>query len=85
MLCRTRLHFVRVYTTREVNVALSHMGMTMTDASDAKTLKKKYHDLVRRNHPDAGGDELTMKEVINAFNVFRHFLLLQCHLRKNKQ
>ena len=60
---------LRFATTREINIALSHMGMTLTDASDTKTLKKKYHDLVRRNHPDAGGDERKMRDVINAFKV----------------
>ena len=77
MFCGTRLHFVRVYTTRELNIALSHMGLTMTDASDAKMLKKKYHDLVRRNHPDAGGDERTMKDVINAFQVLSETLVAE--------
>ena len=64
--CCSRLFLA---TTREITVALSMMGLTMAEASDAKGLKEKYLDLVRRNHPDAGGDERRMKEVVRSFQV----------------
>ena len=56
-------------TTGEISAALAHMGLTMVQAADAKTLRARYLDLTRRNHPDAGGDERTMRDVIEAFRV----------------
>lgn len=56
-------------TTGEISAALAHMGLTMAQAADAKTLRARYLDLTRRNHPDAGGDERTMRDVIEAFRV----------------
>ncbi|GET86087.1 hypothetical protein, conserved [Leishmania tarentolae] len=34
---------------------------------DPKALKKRYRELVRRNHPDAGGEEATMARVTVAY------------------
>jgi curved DNA-binding protein CbpA len=52
-------------TYSEVSEALSVMGVELT--TDEKTLKKKYRELVRKHHPDAGGNEATMSKITVAY------------------
>ena len=41
----------------------------MEDTKDTKAFKKKYLDLVRKNHPDRGGSEDKMKDITTAFEL----------------
>lgn len=53
-------------TFLEVNEALDVLGVTIDE--DAKSLKKKYRELVKKNHPDAGGDAAVMSKVTVAYD-----------------
>ena len=64
-----RLSLNRLATTSEITVALRHMGLSYEDSDDSAVLKARYKELVRRHHPDAGGDERTMRDIITSFRV----------------
>lgn len=50
----------------EISEALDVLGVSIDE--DPKVVKKKYRELVRKNHPDAGGDEATMARVTVAYD-----------------
>jgi curved DNA-binding protein CbpA len=52
-------------TFLEVSEALDVLGVTIDE--DPKVVKTKYRELVKKNHPDAGGDEATMARVTVAY------------------
>ncbi|KAH9599962.1 DnaJ domain [Trypanosoma melophagium] len=52
-------------TYTEISEACAVLGVEVD--CDAKQLKKIYRDLVRKNHPDAGGDEATMSRITVAY------------------
>lgn len=52
-------------TYSEVSESLSVLGVELS--TDEKTLKKKYRELVRKHHPDAGGSEATMSKITVAY------------------
>ncbi|ORC86590.1 uncharacterized protein TM35_000271800, partial [Trypanosoma theileri] len=52
-------------TYTEISDACSTLGVEVD--CDAKQLKKIYRDLVKQNHPDAGGDEATMSRITVAY------------------
>lgn len=39
------------------------MNRWFEDVTDIETLRKRYRELQKQNHPDNGGDEETMKEI----------------------
>ncbi|MFY9832769.1 MAG: DnaJ domain-containing protein [Methylocystis sp.] len=53
--------------------ALDALGLD--EAASAETIKSRYKDLVKRNHPDAnGGDrscEEKLREIIHAYKTLR--------------
>lgn len=53
-------------TFQEVAEALDVLGVGIDD--DPKAVKKKYRELVKKNHPDAGGDAATMARVTVAYD-----------------
>ncbi|CUI14395.1 unnamed protein product [Bodo saltans] len=62
--CATAKRFARP-TYSEISEALNVMGVDLS--TDEKTLKKKYRELVRKHHPDAGGNEATMSKITVAY------------------
>lgn len=52
-------------TYSEVSEAQNLLGVDLS--TDQKTLKKKYRELVRKHHPDAGGNEATMSKITVAY------------------
>lgn len=50
----------------EITSALATLGVSIDD--DAKAVKRRYRELVKLNHPDAGGDEATMAKVTVAYD-----------------
>ncbi|KAG5510946.1 hypothetical protein JKF63_06447 [Porcisia hertigi] len=52
-------------TFAEISEALDVLGVSIDE--DPKVLKKKYRELVKKNHPDAGGEEATMARVTVAY------------------
>lgn len=55
----------RCATVSEITEALHVLGVD--SKVDAKELKKKYRELVRKHHPDAGGSEQTMSKITVAY------------------
>jgi curved DNA-binding protein CbpA len=49
----------------EISEALSVLGVDIK--TDPKDIKKKYRELVKKHHPDAGGDEKTMSKITVAY------------------
>lgn len=52
-------------TFSEVSEALDVLGVDIK--VEQKDLKKKYRELVKKHHPDAGGDEKTMSKITVAY------------------
>ena len=60
-----------LYPTREIKKALSILSISESDAMDKKALKKRYLVLVKKYHPDTGGDAEKMKDVTTAYETLR--------------
>jgi len=43
----------------------------LPDGSDLPTVRARYHELAGKHHPDIGGDEGRMREVIDAYRQIR--------------
>lgn len=52
-------------TYSEISESLSVLGVDIK--ADVKDVKKKYRELVKKHHPDAGGDEKTMSKITVAY------------------
>ncbi|KPI87923.1 hypothetical protein ABL78_3001 [Leptomonas seymouri] len=65
--CTARRHAStgRRPTFIEISEALDVLGVAIDE--DPKAVKRKYRELVKKNHPDAGGDEATMAKVTVAY------------------
>ena len=58
--------------SRDVTSALATLGISASDASDKKALKKRYLELVKKHHPDTGGDAEKMKNISTAYELLRN-------------
>ena len=65
---RSRFRFA---TPVDIATALRHMDLTHEQATDPTLLRKRYHELVIKYHPDAGGDAARLKEVVNGFAMLQ--------------
>ncbi|KNH08068.1 chaperone protein DNAj [Perkinsela sp. CCAP 1560/4] len=61
----------RAPTAEEVRRALATLSLTSAQAIDKKLLKKRYLELVKKNHPDTGGDAEKMKSISTAYQTLR--------------
>ncbi|KPA74286.1 putative mitochondrial chaperone protein DNAj [Leptomonas pyrrhocoris] len=66
--CTARRHAStgRRPTYIEITEALDVLGVSIDE--DPKVVKAKYRELVKKNHPDAGGDAATMAKVTVAYD-----------------
>ena len=53
----------------DITAALSQMSVSMADVQDAKGFRKTYLDLVRKHHPDTGGNIERMKSITTAHDL----------------
>lgn len=60
------VHAARRPTFQEITESMSALGIERVDIAE-KELKGKYRELVKKNHPDAGGDEQVMARVTVAY------------------
>ncbi|EAN91988.1 hypothetical protein C3747_15g200 [Trypanosoma cruzi] len=80
---RSSLHFCTLLCARRFNASSPRRAPTFSEVSEAchilgvevdcdqRHLKRVYRDLVRKNHPDAGGDEAMMSRITVAYDRLR--------------
>jgi len=79
MFRRCVLFFALPPSPSEITKALGTLGVTMDTVADEKMLKKAYRELVKKHHPDTGGDA----EKIKSINLAHDLLLgLSPHERR---
>jgi len=79
MFRRCVLFFALPPSPSEITKALGTLGVTMDTVADEKMLKKVYRELVKKHHPDTGGDA----EKIKSINLAHDLLLgLSPHERR---
>ena len=71
MFQRKFLRLCAVSSHDDINKALRRLGIPSSDAADTSLLKKAYHRQVQKCHPDAGGSDFLMKEVIQAYEILQ--------------
>ena len=65
----------RQTTTKPKTQTKEQTALTLMGFSDMPTmddLKKKYRELARTYHPDAGGDEAKFKELTESYALLTH-------------
>ncbi|EKF28025.1 hypothetical protein MOQ_008237 [Trypanosoma cruzi marinkellei] len=80
---RSSLHFCTLLCARRFNASSPRRSPTFAEVSEAchilgvevdcdqRHLKRVYRDLVRKNHPDAGGEEAMMSRITVAYDRLR--------------